>query len=187
MRSSHETADRTLVRALTSEAPSAIHWLEALGVEFTRSNGGYRLAGAGCDRHRLLQVGDRTGHAITKALRQTFEAESGVELPHHALTELRSERTVGCDVRREGRAGRDRSGCDRARRGRTLLRRGGDARRASTNHPNATGEVTRIALDAGVRAATSTRSSTTPTAAPGRRRCRATRSRRRPARTAPSS
>src|SRR3954451_25350277 len=42
--SSHETANLELVEVLTSEAPSAIHWLEALGVEFTRENGGYRLA-----------------------------------------------------------------------------------------------------------------------------------------------
>src|ERR687883_924623 len=42
-RSSHETADRRLVEVLTGEAPGAIHWLEELGVEFTRSNGGYRL------------------------------------------------------------------------------------------------------------------------------------------------
>src|SRR2546421_12923318 len=38
--SSHETADRRLVEVLTSEAPGAIHWLEGLGVEFTRENGG---------------------------------------------------------------------------------------------------------------------------------------------------
>src|ERR687885_1553211 len=37
--SSHETADRGLVEVLTSEAPSAIHWLEGLGGEFTRENG----------------------------------------------------------------------------------------------------------------------------------------------------
>src|SRR5918994_3386121 len=42
-RSSHETADRRLVEILTGEAPAAIHWLEELGVEFTRENGGYRL------------------------------------------------------------------------------------------------------------------------------------------------
>ena len=36
MRSSHETADPKLVEVLTSEARSAIHWLEELGVEFTR-------------------------------------------------------------------------------------------------------------------------------------------------------
>src|ERR671935_2823762 len=33
--SSHETADRRLVEILTSEAASAIHWLEEAGVEFT--------------------------------------------------------------------------------------------------------------------------------------------------------
>src|SRR6476620_5996886 len=64
-KSSHETADRRLVEVLTSEAPDAIHWLEELGVEFTRENGGYRLARCGgSSRKRLLQVGDRTGHAI---------------------------------------------------------------------------------------------------------------------------
>src|SRR5438132_1543053 len=46
-RSSHETADKRLVELLTGEAPSAIHWLEELGVEFTRQNGGYRLARCG--------------------------------------------------------------------------------------------------------------------------------------------
>src|SRR5438270_6312914 len=77
--SSHETADRRLVEILTSEAPSAIHWLEELGVEFTHENGGYRLARCGgATRRRLLQVGDRTGHAITKALREAAHA-NGVE------------------------------------------------------------------------------------------------------------
>src|SRR4051794_3483675 len=45
--SSHETADRRLVEVLTAEAPGAIHWLEDQGVEFTRENGGYRLARCG--------------------------------------------------------------------------------------------------------------------------------------------
>src|SRR6266536_5645668 len=87
--SSHETADRRLVEVLTSEAPSAIHWLEELGVDFTRDNGGYRLARCGgASRKRLLQVGDRTGHAITKALREAFEAGGGTELAHHPLRAL---------------------------------------------------------------------------------------------------
>src|SRR5215211_4359551 len=91
-KSSHETADRHLVEVLTSEAPNAIHWLEELGVDFTRENGGYRLARCGgASRKRLLQVGDRTGHAITKALRDALEASGGAALPHHPLTEL--ERT----------------------------------------------------------------------------------------------
>src|SRR5256714_8657807 len=42
-RSSHETADLRLVEVLTSEAPSAIHWLEELGGEFTKEDGTYRL------------------------------------------------------------------------------------------------------------------------------------------------
>src|SRR5580765_3377106 len=62
-RSSHETADTRLVEVLTGNAQSAIHWLEELGVEFTRENGGYRLARCGgASAKRLLQVGDRTGH-----------------------------------------------------------------------------------------------------------------------------
>jgi aspartate oxidase len=81
-RSSHETADRRLVEVLTGEAPGAIHWLEELGVEFTRENGGYRLARCGgASRKRLLQVGDRTGHAITKALRDWVDGSSIQSFP----------------------------------------------------------------------------------------------------------
>src|SRR2546430_1756662 len=91
-RSSHETANRRLVEVLTTEAPGAIHWLEELGVEFTRENGGYRLARCGgATRKRLLQVNDRTGHAITKALREAFQAGGGTALPHCPLETL--ERT----------------------------------------------------------------------------------------------
>src|SRR5437868_12390034 len=64
--SSHETADRHLVEVLTGEAPAAIHWLEEHGVEFTRENGGYRLARRrGASRKRPLQVGARPGPAAT--------------------------------------------------------------------------------------------------------------------------
>src|SRR5436305_6415681 len=74
-KSSHETADRRLVEVLTGEAQSAIQWLEELGVEFTCENGGYRLARCGgASRKRLFQVGDRTGHAITTALREAVES-----------------------------------------------------------------------------------------------------------------
>src|SRR2546425_3144514 len=59
-KSSHETADRALVGILTGEAPSAIHWLEELGVEFTRENGGHRPAPCGgAARQRRLQVRGR--------------------------------------------------------------------------------------------------------------------------------
>src|SRR5436189_3957363 len=87
--SSHETANRRLAEVLTGEAPGAIHWLEEHGVEFTRENGGYRLARCGgATRKRLLQVGDRTGHAITTALRDSFLASSGDALPNCPLVAL---------------------------------------------------------------------------------------------------
>src|SRR5690349_11452528 len=88
-KSSHETANMELVSALTGDAPSAIHWLEELGVEFTRENGGYRLARCGgASRKRLLQVGDRTGHAITKALRDAVESSTVTVYPNAPLREL---------------------------------------------------------------------------------------------------
>src|SRR5439155_7033412 len=87
--SSHETANRRLVEVLTSEAPAAIGWLEGLGVEFTRENGGYRLARCGgATRKRLLQVGDRTGYPITKALREAWEAGGGETFTSSPLRSL---------------------------------------------------------------------------------------------------
>ncbi len=138
MRSSHDTADPQLVEVLTSEAPSAIHWLEELGCAFTRENGGYRLARCGgASRKRLLQVGDRTGHAITKALRESFEAGGGTPLPDHALLELAPGENGW--VASFGAPGRrscgDRCRCGRARRRRPLLRGGGRARRAVHQSP----------------------------------------------------
>ena len=90
-RSSHETANMELVEVLTSEAPSAIHWLEELGVGFTKENGGYRLARCGgASAKRLLQVGDRTGHAITKALREAWEAGAGTTYHEFAAARARA-------------------------------------------------------------------------------------------------
>src|SRR5262245_67826 len=88
-KSSHETANRDLVEMLTGEAQGAIHWLEEQGVEFTRENGGYRLARCGgASRKRLLQVGDRTGHAITTALRNVVESSTVATFPNSPLAEL---------------------------------------------------------------------------------------------------
>lgn len=154
LRSSHETASPELVAILTGEAPSAIRWLEERGVEFTRQNGGYRLARCGgASRQRLLQVGDRTGHAITKALRETYEASTGAELPHHALVELRPGEngwTASFETK-DGTAAVDAASIVLAAGGRCYA----EAERLgelSTNHPNATGEVMRIAMDAGAEA-----------------------------------
>src|SRR5918997_1492484 len=148
--SSHETANRALVKVLTGEAPRAIHWLEELGVEFTRENGGYRLARCGgATRKRLLQVGDRTGHAITKALRDAVEASDITTYPKSPLSEL-------TQVENGWRARCGEHVLDAAT---VVLAAGGRCYREaevrgelSTNHPGATGEVTRIALDAGAEA-----------------------------------
>ena len=145
--SSHETADRRLVEVLTAEAPSAIHWLEELGVEFTRENGGYRLAKCGgASRKRLLQVGDRTGHAITAALRECVESSGVHAFPKSPLSELAQTEN----------GWRARCGEHVIDAGAVVLAAGGRCYRVaeergelSTNHPGATGEVTQIALDLG--------------------------------------
>ncbi len=146
-KSSHETANMELVEVLTSEAPSAIHWLEELGVEFTRENGGYRLARCGgASRKRLLQVGDRTGHAITKALRDAVESSSITTFPNSPLRELEpswraraGEHVIEADAVVLAAGGR-------------CYREAEEHGELSTNHPGATGEVTRIALDLGAEA-----------------------------------
>jgi succinate dehydrogenase / fumarate reductase flavoprotein subunit/L-aspartate oxidase len=154
LRSSHDTADMRLVDVLTSEAAGAIAWLEERGCGFTRENGGYRLARCGgASRRRLLQVGDRTGHAITKALRESFEAGGGETLAHHRLTRLepmesgwRASFTTP-------------NGSDEIDAGAVVLASGGrcfaeaETRgELSTNHPNATGETTLLACAAGAEA-----------------------------------
>jgi succinate dehydrogenase / fumarate reductase flavoprotein subunit/L-aspartate oxidase len=152
MRSSHDTANPRLVELLTSEAPDAIHWLEELGVEFTRENGGYRLARCGgATRKRLLQVGDRTGHAITKSLREAFEAGGGTELPHHALAALEQGGAgwLATCATKDGSTVEIEAGAVVLAAGGRCYAEATQRGELSTNHPNATGEVTRIALDAG--------------------------------------
>jgi succinate dehydrogenase / fumarate reductase flavoprotein subunit/L-aspartate oxidase len=171
-KSSHETADMRLVEALTGDAQSAIHWLEELGVQFTRditpptrgafvgggtanrrsrqTNGGYRIAKCGgASRKRLLQVGDRTGHAITTGLREAWEGCGGTTLAKSPLSSLEPA----------GNGWRARVGEQEVDAGAVVLAAGGRCYREaeergelSTNHPGATGEVTQIALDLGVEA-----------------------------------
>jgi L-aspartate oxidase len=145
--SSHESADRRLVEVLTGEAPGAIHWLEELGVEFTRENGGYRLARCGgASRKRLLQVGDRTGHAITSALRDAVGSSTIRTFPKSPLTGLEAgengwRATCGEHVIDAGTVVLAAGGrCFRVAHERGEL---------TTNHPGATGEVTRIAVELG--------------------------------------
>ena len=146
-KSSHETADRKLVEILTAEAPSAIHWLEELGVGFTRENGGYRLARCGgASRERLLQVGDRTGHAITTALRDGVEASGITTFPKSPLAEL--DRTESGWRARCGDHTIDATAVVLAAGGR-CFRVAQERGELSTNHPGATGEVTEMAADLG--------------------------------------
>jgi aspartate oxidase len=142
-KSSHETADMRLVEVLTGDAQSAIHWLEELGVQFTRDNGGYRIAKCGgASRKRLLQVGDRTGHAITTGLREAWEAGGGTTLAKSPLSSLEPGEN-GWHAR-VGEHGVDAGGrCYKEAEERGEL---------STNHPGATGEVTGIALGLGAEA-----------------------------------
>jgi L-aspartate oxidase len=146
-RSSHETANLGLVRILTSEAPATIHWLEEHGVEFTRSNGGYRLARCGgASRKRLLQVGDRTGLAITSALREAVASTGTLTFAKAPLAELEPS----------ANGWRARCGEHVVQAGAVVLAAGGRCYREAeergeltTNHPGATGEVTGIALELG--------------------------------------
>jgi L-aspartate oxidase len=149
-KSSHETADLRLVEALTGDAQGAIHWLEELGVEFTRENGGYRLARCGgASAKRLLQVGDRTGHAITKALRDAFQAGGGTLFANSPLASL--EPTTSGWHARCGEHELDAATVVLAAGGR-CYRVAEERGELSTNHPNATGEVLQLALDLGAEA-----------------------------------
>jgi succinate dehydrogenase/fumarate reductase flavoprotein subunit len=146
-KSSHETADLRLVGILTSEAPDTIHWLEENGVEFTRENGGYRLARCGgATRKRLLQVGDRTGLAITTALRETLEASSAQMFPKSPLKSLEpienGWRAVCGDRVIE-------AGAVVLAAGGRCFREAKERGELSTNHPGATGETTQMALHLG--------------------------------------
>src|SRR4051795_7947747 len=149
-KSSHETADRRLVEVLTAEAPGAIHWLEELGVQFTRENGGYRRAKCGgAARKRLLQVGDRTGHAITVALR---DAADGSPVQTFAKSPLSSLEPIENGWR--GHVGEHvvEAGAVVLSAGGLCYREAEERGELSTNHPGATGEVTQIALDLGAEA-----------------------------------
>jgi L-aspartate oxidase len=151
-KSSHDTADMRLVEALTGDARGAIHWLEELGVEFTRDNGGYRLARCGgASAKRLLQVGDRTGHAITKALREAHEASGAVTLANHALAELApaAGRWHATLRRKDGKPVEVDAGAMILAAGGRCFAEAEQRGELCTNHPNATGEVTRIAVAAG--------------------------------------
>ena len=157
IRSSHETADVRLVAALTEEAPAAIARLERFGVAFTHdADGRYRLARCGgATRKRLLQVGDRTGHAIATSLRAAVGADDGIETLDRAP--LKGLETTSAGWR--ATLGQRDGGSLAVDAGAIVLAAGGrcfaEAKRLgtfSTNAAGATGEVSDIALAAGCEA-----------------------------------
>jgi L-aspartate oxidase len=145
--SSHGTADPELVEVLTSEAPDAIGWLESIGVEFSRAGGDYRLARCGgASVPRLLQVGDRTGHAIAKALRAELDRRGIAIHDHTALDRLERPNGRFSATLRHG------DDLHRLDAGTVVLAAGGrcyaEARTAgilTTNQPGSTGEATALA------------------------------------------
>jgi succinate dehydrogenase / fumarate reductase flavoprotein subunit/L-aspartate oxidase len=153
MHSSHETADPRLVAVLTTEAPSAIERLEGFGVAFTHdADGRYRLARCGgATRKRLLQVGDRTGHAITTALRDAYGASGGESFPNSPLVSLEQQENgwVATCRRKNGDELVIDAGAVVLAAGGRCYREAEERGELSTNHPGATGEVTRLALELG--------------------------------------
>lgn len=153
-RSSHDTADMELVSVLTGEAPEAIAWLEQLGVEFSREGEGYRLARCGgASAKRLLQVGDRTGHAIAHALRGALAAE-GVEIHGHApLLELaKPNGHFSATIEQEGERTTIEAGAVVLAAGGRCYAEAALRGVLTTNQPGATGEVAELARAIGAQA-----------------------------------
>ncbi|MFM7552365.1 MAG: FAD-binding protein, partial [Actinomycetota bacterium] len=138
-----------LARRLVEDGPAVIAWLEGLGVGFTReADGSLRVARCGgATRRRLLQVGDRTGHAIASALRGAVEAADGIVVLDHArLVELAPGRAV---VERGGeRIALDADAVVLAAGGR-CKRVAAETGELSTNGDGATGEVAELAVALG--------------------------------------
>lgn len=149
----HHAARPELVRRLAQGGPEAIAWLESLGVSFTRDDGRLRLLRCGgASRPRLLQAGERTGAEMVKALRTAVRASGAEVWESTSLVQLEPDgdgwrATVapgGNGVRRVLSAGA------------VVLAAGGGLRGeaealglGSTNHPDATPEVLRMALELG--------------------------------------
>ena len=149
----HRAARPELVRQLTGAGPDAIGWLESLGVTFSRDDGRLRLLRCGgASRKRLLQAGERTGAEMVKALRAAVRA-SGAEVRESTTLAALEPRGDGW-VATLAPGGNGERVVLRA--GAVVLAAGGGLRGeadalgvGSTNHPDATPEVLRMALELG--------------------------------------
>jgi len=151
----HRAARPGLVRKLTEDGPAAIAFLERLGVEFTRDDGALRiLRCGGASRPRLLQAGERTGAEMVRALRRAVREAEVTVWESTALRDM-EPRDHGWRLRTAhagARAGEDRV----VHAGALVLAAGGGLRgeaeargEGSTNHPDATPEVLRLAAARG--------------------------------------
>lgn len=147
----HRQARPELVRRLTEDGPSAIDWLSRIGVRFSVDDGALRiLRCGGATRPRLLQAGERTGAEMVKALRGAVR-DAGVEVwEATAVTGMVAD-AVGWRLATAGA-----QGARGVSAGAVVLAAGGGLRgeaeargETSTNHPDATPEVLRMAMDAG--------------------------------------
>ena len=149
----HHAARPELVRRLAEGGPGAIAWLGSLGVAFTRDDGRLRLLRCGgASRKRLLQAGERTGAEMVKALRVAVRSAGADVWESTTLVDLAPEGDGWRAVVAPGGNGARRTVHARA----VVLAAGGGLRGeaealglGSTNHPDATPEVLRLALDLG--------------------------------------
>lgn len=76
----HFSNDRTLLSALVHDAPSAIQWLEDLGVMFDKEADGVMktLHGGGTSRKRMHSAGDMSGTEIMRTLRDEIRNKSEI-------------------------------------------------------------------------------------------------------------
>lgn len=146
----HHHGRPELVRRLTQEGPAAIAFLERAGVEFTRDDGALRiLRCGGASRPRLLQAGERTGAEMVRALRRAVRG-SGADVWESTAVADMEPASWGWRVRTAG-------GADRTvDAGAVVLAAGGGLRGeaealgvGSTNHPDATPEILRLAIERG--------------------------------------
>ncbi|HWH13749.1 MAG TPA: FAD-dependent oxidoreductase [Miltoncostaeaceae bacterium] len=158
----HRAARPELARKLTAEGPAAVAFLERIGVEFSRDDGALRiLRCGGASRPRLLQAGERTGAEMVRSLRR---AVHDADVTVWESTALRSMEPGANGWRLRTR---DAHGAAPAApapdrvvdAGAVVLAAGGGLRGeaqalgvGSTNHPDATPEVLRLAIDLGARA-----------------------------------
>lgn len=149
----HRVARPELVRALTEGGPDAIEWLSGLGVDFSRDEGRLRLLRCGgASRPRLLQAGERTGAEMVKALRTAVRSSGAEVWESTRLTALEPDGDGWVATLAPGGNGTRVS----VRAAAVVLAAGGGLRGeadalgvGSTNHPDATPEVLRMALELG--------------------------------------